>query len=255
MNTGMDMKDMVAALARQPEDKRRMMMSDRLQMFLEMPDDKRKGAMKMMTEAVYALPDDDERKLIATRTALLAEMPEADRKKLMMTHMQVVKDYPDDQRMKEMQMVQESIAALPPDQRQSMMKMMQAMQSGKMPANGRPATAPPTTSRRPTATTSSTTTSDGNEGVRWITLVLGLWAVVAAFIFDAGSSVAVAVQVVAGLVAVFFPLINRGYWISALAGAALVIAPFVFGYTGIAQISSILTGLAIAALAAYKATR
>jgi SPW repeat len=253
MNTGMNMNDMVAALVKQPEDKRRMMMDDRLQMFIEMPNDKRQNAMKMMISATYALPDNDMRKLIATRTGLLAEMPEANRKKLMMTHMQLIKSFPEAKRMKEMKIVEESIATLPQTQRQTMMKMMKGMQSDNMPMGGgqmgMSGGAATLTAPRPT------TAAADSDTPRWVTLALGIWAIVAAFIFDAGASGGIIAQVIGGVVAGFFPLINSGYWIAALAGVWLIIAPFIFGYGGIALVSSILTGIAITALSAYKATR
>jgi hypothetical protein len=86
----MGMRDMAAALAKQSEAARRIMLDDRLQMFYEKPEAERIEAMKMMVEAVYSLPEEDMRKIVTTRTALLAELPEQKRKTLMMAHMQAI---------------------------------------------------------------------------------------------------------------------------------------------------------------------
>jgi hypothetical protein len=56
-------------------------------------------------------------------------------------------------------------------------------------------------------------------------------------------------------VAALFPLLNTAYWLTALAGVWLIIAPFIFGVGGVAQIVGILTGIAIAWLAGTRATR
>ncbi|MER3458372.1 MAG: hypothetical protein C4309_06855, partial [Chloroflexota bacterium] len=113
MQPGMSMKDMAAALARQPEMARRTMLSDRMQMFYEKPEAERVEAMKMMIEGIYSLSDDDMYKIVATRTAILAELPEEQRQALMMAHMQAIRAFPEGQRMREMKMVQEAVAGLP----------------------------------------------------------------------------------------------------------------------------------------------
>lgn len=250
MEMKMDMKDMVAALARQPEASRRTMMGDRLQMFAEMPDEERQKAMKMMVSAIYDLPESDMRTIVATRTALLAELPEATRFKLMMTHMQITQEFPEALRMKEMKMVEGAIAGLPPSQKRSMMQAMQAMKSGDMPMGGKmpERTAPPATAR-PRPVTVPQQAPAWPETLRWITFVLGLWALVSAFIFDYGSGGGATGQAIGGVVAGFFPLINTLYFLAALSGIWLIIAPFIFGYGGAAAVLGILTGIAVTVLA------
>lgn len=256
MNAGMNMKDIVAGLVKQSEAARRTMITDRLEMFVEMPDDQRKKAMGIMTEAVYSLSDADMRKLIATRTAVLAEMPEQKRRKLMMTHMQIIQGFSEAERMREMKMVQEAVGELPQPQKQMMVKMMEAMKGGGMPMGGgmsmsggaggaaiaMPATAPAAAPTWP-------------EVVRWITLALGVWAIVVAFIFDYGGQGGVIGQLIGGIIAVLFPAINNTYWLAALAGIWLIIAPFIFGADTVTLIVSILTGIAIAILAGILAAR
>lgn len=57
------------------------------------------------------------------------------------------------------------------------------------------------------------------------------------------------------IVSALFPLLGTAYWLAALAGVWLIIAPFIFGYGGAAQVVSILTGIAIAWLAGTLAAR
>lgn len=262
MQTGMSMKEMAAALARQPEAARRTMLGDRMQMFYEKPEAERIEAMKMMIEGIYSLSDDEMYKIVATRTALLAEMPEAQRKALMMAHMQAAQAFPEEQRMKEMKMVQEAVAGLPQAQKQVMMRALQGMMSGDMAmgggmatghdramAGGRPAVAVPGPTAAPVETQAE------GQGRRWITFALGLWAVLAAFIFDYGAGGGALGQAIGGIVAALFPLLGTAYWLAALAGVWLIIAPFIFGYGGVAQVLGILTGIAIAWLAGTLAAR
>jgi hypothetical protein len=254
MQTGMSMKEMAAALARQPEAARRTMLGDRMQMFYEKPEAERVIAMRMMIEGIYSLSDDDMYKIVATRTALLAELPEEKRQALMMAHMQAIQAFPEEQRMKEIKMVQEAVAGLPQAQKQVMMRALQGMMSGDMAMSGGMATARDRAMAggRPAAPVE--TQAEG-QGRRWITFALGLWAVLAAFIFDYGAGGGALGQAIGGIVAALFPLLNTAYWLTALAGVWLIIAPFIFGVGGVAQIVGILTGIAIAWLAGTRATR
>lgn len=250
MDMKMDMKDMVAALAKQPEAARRTMMGDRLQMFAEMPDEERQKAMKMMVSAIYDLPESDMRTIVATRTALLAELPDATRKKLMLTHMQVTQEFPEALRMKEMKIVEEAVAGLPPSKKQGMMQAMQAMKSGGMAMNAEtPGKSETPAAVRPSPVTVPQEAPVWPETLRWITLVLGLWALVSAFIFDYSTGGGATGQAIGGVVAAFFPLINSLYVLAALSGIWLIIAPFILGYGGAGAVSGILTGIAVAVLA------
>lgn len=84
---------------------------------------------------------------------------------------------------------------------------------------------------------------------RWLTVVLGVWAIVMTLLFEFGGAVGVAAQLVGGLVAGILPLFDTLYWLAALAGIWLIVAPFLFGYGSTAQILGILTGIVVTILA------
>ena len=62
-------------------------------------------------------------------------------------------------------------------------------------------------------------------------------------------------EAIGGVVAAFFPLTNSLYFLAALSGIGLIIAPFIFGYGGVAAVSGILTGIAVAVLAGILTLR
>jgi len=126
----MDMKDMVAALAKQPEAARRKMIEERLNMFAGMPQDERQKAMGMMIQALQGLPDEDMRKVVKTRTEVLCALPSTTREALMMTHMGVLQGLGQEKMMREMGMVQAIVPELSPSDRQTVMAMMEKMKGG-----------------------------------------------------------------------------------------------------------------------------
>ena len=132
MTSGMNMKDMVKALAGMPDDQRQTMMTERLGMFAEMEDKERGDAMQMMMSGVGSLGEADQRKMIKTRTIILAGMPPEKRMKLMKTHMGLMEQMPE-KAMAEMQMVQSILPELAKKDREVMQEMMNSM---PMPAMG-----------------------------------------------------------------------------------------------------------------------
>ena len=250
---GMSMGDMVAALAKQPEEGRRAMMEERLNMFYEMDNAQREKSMRMMLQALQGLPENDFYKIVRTRTRILADFPAEKRKTLMQTHMGILQTLPEKQRMQEMQIVQEAIQGLPAAQKQVMMSAMQGMTAMKPQAApaAQPASRPAPTPRPATHEAAPGWVSP----VRWLTVALGAWAIVMAFIFDFGGTAGVVAQIAGGLVAGVFPLINNLYWLSALGGVWLIVAPFIFGYGSTALVLSIITGAVIVVLAGVLAVR
>lgn len=257
-----DMTDMVAALAKQPADSRRVMMSERMHMFAEMDDKPRYQAMQAMTEALYALPDSDLRAMVETRTAVLAELPDDTRKQLMMTHMEVLKSFPEQQRMREMQMVQQAVGSLPPAQKQTMMAMLQGMASARaMPTNGGMAGGKPnqpprqtTAATPPRSAPATTPTKAESPWAAWLTVLAGAWILISPFVLGA-TGIGRIHDVILGLAIIVLGLIGAigrqtwANWLNVLAGIWMVAASFLLGYSGALRISDIVVGVLTVILA------
>lgn len=124
----MNMQDMVAALATMPEDKRKTMMTERLDMFYGMPEEQRKQGMSGMIQAVGALSDADQRKLVKTRTECLCDFSDEKRNALMGAHMGILQSLGEQARMKEMQTIQSIVPELSPENQAVVKGMMEKMQ-------------------------------------------------------------------------------------------------------------------------------
>jgi hypothetical protein len=90
------------------------------------------------------------------------------------------------------------------------------------------------------------------EIVRWVTVALGVWAIIQGIIFNPAHPGALIAEVVGGVVAALFPLINIAFWLAGLAGIWLVIAPFIFGAGVAGTIISIITGALIVIFAGIR---
>ncbi|NOY55571.1 MAG: hypothetical protein GXP34_06245 [Actinobacteria bacterium] len=120
---GMD--QMVRMLAAAPEDRRTMMLGDRLAVFAGQDEASRERAMKGMLAAALQLPEDGYRKIAASRFKALNGLDADTRMTLMKSHAAVVKSLPADQQQREMKTMKQIVSALPEAERGRMMAMMQ----------------------------------------------------------------------------------------------------------------------------------
>lgn len=262
----MDMRSMVAALAQMPESQRKTMMRERLEMFASMNDLERASAMRQMMEAVGTLPRDGAKKLLTTRTEILFELPEATRMKLMQTHMSLLQQIGPERAMAEMEIVKEITPTLSPAARQGVEQMMKMMPMPAMAgAGGMGGGGGAMASPRPVSVAASAAAprfAGWANGLLWLAAIAGALLVIAPFVLNYASNAArttdivfgVALAVVTGGIAIARPARDSGgaltlLWLSVAAGAVLVIAPFVLGYTGtVAQVTDTVLGLAVAIL-------
>lgn len=101
----------------------------------------------------------------------------------------------------------------------------------------------------------------------WLGVLAGIWLIIAPFILNYGNSTATTNDIVLGIILIIltgFCAITAGQantagarqvagWLSVLAGIWLIIAPFVLGYSGLAQAvwNDIITGVLSIIVAGY----
>jgi uncharacterized protein YbjQ (UPF0145 family) len=261
---GMNMADIVRALAAMPEAQRKTMMQERLAMFAEMGDAERRQAMRQMIEAVNGLPQADVRKLVKTRTEILAGFPVRTRETLMKTHMAVLQALPKEAMMAEMQLVQSIIPELLPSDRQVMEDAMKMM---PMPAMAGTASMTGRTVEQRAATPQATPARLAGWGVLllWIGgVAAGVWLLISPFIlgFSGGGAatinnviLGIGIGVLALIVAVARPAAESAWgnalvWIVGLAGIWVIISPFALGFAngGVANWNNVILGIIVAVL-------
>ncbi len=252
----MNMEDMVGALASMNEEKRKTMMSERLEMFANLSEGERRDSMKQMMGAVGKLGESDKRKLIKSRTIILCEMSDTDRKKLMGAHMEIMKGMGQDKMMGEMKIIQSIMPELSQEHQkilEGMMKMM-PMPSMGMGGGG--------------MSMGASGSGTGNWGLTctWITALLGLAVFLSPFILGHQTNAAplwndvilgVGIVILAGIVAIVKADLRFGswplgfMWISALAGIWLILAPFILQYQEVSTAlgGDIILGIGVTVLA------
>jgi len=119
-----NMDQMVRMMAAAPEEKRTMMLSDRLAVFAEQDGATRERGMKGMLVAALQLPEGEYQKVATSRFKAVNSLDDDTRMSLMKSHAAVVKSLPADQQQKEMKAMKQIVSALPEDKRGQTMAMM-----------------------------------------------------------------------------------------------------------------------------------